>query len=100
MLIDALRLIAGWALPWALGIALMNAPQRRSRLAASDGHTAWIVGCGWFVGAFALTLWMRALSLAGIRFSVASIGIPLTVATIALVVVQFPRRILEQWRAS
>jgi hypothetical protein len=99
MMIDALRLIIGWALPWALGIALTIALQRRSQGARSDGQTAWIVGCGWFVGAFALTLWMRALSLVGIRFSIASIGIPLAVATIALVVYLLRGTTGAQWRA-
>ncbi len=48
------------------------------------GETAWIVGCGFFVGAFVLTLWMRALSMLGLRFSVAAVALPLAVTALAL----------------
>jgi hypothetical protein len=82
-MIDALRLTLGWALVWAFGILSILATTRPSAL-MRPGERAWIAGCGFFVGAFLLTLWMRGLSLAGIRFSLASIGLPVAVATIAL----------------
>jgi len=82
-MIDALRLTLGWALVWAFGILSILATTRPSAL-VRPGERAWIAGCGFFVGAFLLTLWMRGLSLAGIRFSLASIGLPVAVATIAL----------------
>ena len=73
-MIDALRLIAGWALPWLLGIALVASLQGRADRAQPAGEAAWTIGCGFFVGAFVLTLWMRALSMLGLRFSVAAVG--------------------------
>ena len=82
-MIDALRLTLGWALVWAFGIAAVSATTRLSAL-ERPGERAWITGCGFFVGAFLLTLWMRGVSLAGLRFSLASIGLPIAVATIAL----------------
>lgn len=82
-MIDALRLTLGWALVWALGIAAVVATTPSSTL-ERPGERAWIAGCGFFVGAFLLTLWMRGLSLAGIRFSLASIGLPIAIATMAL----------------
>ena len=82
-MIDALRLTLGWALVWAFGIAAVAATTRPSAL-ERPGERAWIAGCGFFVGAFLLTLWMRGLSLAGIRFSLASIGLPIAAFTIAL----------------
>jgi hypothetical protein len=89
VLTDALSIGFGWVVPWTFGASLTLVLQSRSKPAT--GNTAWIVGCGWFVGAFVLTVWMRALSLSGIRFSIASIAIPLMVATIALVVFEIRR---------
>ena len=85
MIGDALRLTLAWALPWALGAALTVALQARPHHAQADGRLPWILGCGWFVGAFALTLWMRALSFVGIPFSIAGVGMPLVLALVALV---------------
>jgi hypothetical protein len=89
VLTDALRIGFGWVVPWAFGTSLTLVLQSRSK--PPTGNIAWIVGCGWFVGAFVLTVWMRLLSLSGIRFSIASIAIPLMVATIALVVFEIRR---------
>ncbi|MDE2359267.1 MAG: hypothetical protein KGL70_07770 [Betaproteobacteria bacterium] len=83
-MIDALRLAAGWALPWLLGIALVASLRDRADRAQPAGEAAWTVGCGFFVGAFVLTLWMRALSMLGLRFSVAAVSLPLAVAALAL----------------
>lgn len=94
-MLDALRLIAGWGLVWFCGAAaialLSGATLRRN---AAPGTLAWTLGCGFFAGAFAVTLWMRALSLAGVGFSIGSIGLPLAIATVALA---FPigRRLLR-----
>ena len=82
-MIDALRLTLGWALVWGFGIAAVAATTRPSALERPD-ERAWIAGCGFFVGAFFLTLWMRGLSVAGVRFSLVSIGLPIAAATIAL----------------
>src|SRR6266540_2161560 len=62
---ETLRLVLGLLLPWALGIALVAVIRDRSR-------------------AIALTLWMRALSIAGIRFGVVPIGLPLVALIVAL----------------
>jgi hypothetical protein len=72
-----MTLAAGLLLPWLLGIAVLVAgPRSRSPLAA-PGEIAWIAGAGYFVGALLLTLWMRTLSMAGVRFGLASIALPL-----------------------
>ena len=84
-MIDALRLTASWALVWLFGIALvgmtMATSHARPRLRAD---AAWIVGCGFFVGAFGVTLWMRALSLVDLRFSLLAVALPLALATLAM----------------
>jgi len=100
MLIDTVRLIVGCALPWALGAALMVALRLLSRSAQTTDQVAWTIGCGWFVGAFALTLWMRVLSLFGIPFSLSSIGIPLGFVTIALIVFVMRREPGARWREA
>lgn len=81
---EALRLVGGLLLPWALGITALAAIRSRARPLAAAGEIAWLAGAGYLVGAFLLTLWMRALSLAGIRFGVATIALPLAALTVAL----------------
>lgn len=67
----------GWLFVWAAGAAIVRALYRQwGRLATDSGEVAFIVGGGWFVGQFVLTLWMRALALAGVRFGVVAIGAP------------------------
>jgi hypothetical protein len=84
-MIDALRLAAGWGLAWLFGIALVGISTPASRLRRlAGGEAAWTIGCGFFVGAFGVTVWMRALSLVGLRFSVLAIGLPVAIATLAL----------------
>lgn len=73
-----LALTLGLGLTWAAGAALVAALYR-ALPAAEAPPPAWIAGCGWFVGAFATTLVMRALSAAGIPFGPAAIGVPLAV---------------------
>jgi hypothetical protein len=77
-------LVAGIALQWMLGIALVLALPRRVPLLAQPGGVAWAVGVGALAGSFLLTLVMRALSVAGVSFGITSIGVPLLLLTIAL----------------
>ncbi|HEY3244110.1 MAG TPA: hypothetical protein VGM03_12250, partial [Phycisphaerae bacterium] len=71
---EYLALAFGLALPWLLGIALLLAFDwpRPSADADDGGRAAGVaalrLGYGYFIGALALTLWMRALSIAGIGF--------------------------------
>lgn len=99
---DAIALLAGNLLPWWLGIALLLALPRgpgatlpgkaaraggdanpgeaaRAGSAANPGEAAWTCGAGYLVGAFVLTVWMRVLSLAGVKFGVVAIVAPLIV---------------------
>jgi hypothetical protein len=78
---DVLTLLLGFALVWGLGIVLLAAIATRDANASGAGDLAWTVGCGWFVGAFLLTLWMRLLAQIHVPFSLASIGLPLLVVT-------------------
>jgi hypothetical protein len=97
-MIDVLRLATGWALPWLLGIALVASLAARSEGQHRPGEAAWIVGCGFFAGAFVLTLWMRALSMLQLQFSVAAVALPLAVGALGLAAITWPR--LRSTRAS
>ncbi len=88
---DGLTLLAGLALPWLLGIAVVLALRPAAPESAAPGEMAWVGGAGYLAGAFLLTLWMRALSLAGIKFAVASIGLPLAIIAIACAIVAWRR---------
>ena len=69
--------IAAWALVWVAGTALVAAlPHSRGKFTA-PGEIGWLVGTGYFVGAFLLTVWMRVLSLAGMPLGRGSVGVPL-----------------------
>lgn len=82
-MLDLIALVLGLGLPWVFGIALVGALYRLT--APGDVPSrAWVAGCGWFVGMFGLTLFMRGLSLAGVRFDMATIAIPFAVATAGL----------------
>ena len=96
-MIDALRLTAGWAAAWMFGIgavvaATRDVGQRR------PGEIAWVIGCGFFAGAFLVTVWMRAVSLSGVPFSLASVVAPVALATLALGVFGWQR--YRAWTAS
>lgn len=81
---EFVTLAAGLLLPWLLGLALLFAlgwPRSGGR---SGGTAALRAGFGYCIGALLLTLWMRVLSMAGILFGWLSIGLPLVVATAAL----------------
>ena len=97
-MIDALRLAVAWAVPWAFGVALLVALQGRAAVLRADGALAWLAGCGWFVGAMALTLWMRALSYVGVNFSLIAIAGPLAVATAALAAFAWRTQDRDRWR--
>ncbi|HEY5310446.1 MAG TPA: hypothetical protein VIK97_18160, partial [Casimicrobiaceae bacterium] len=81
---DMLTLFAGYALVWCFGLALVTAIPLRADAAQAPPSLAWTKGCGWFAGAFVLTLWMRVLSLAGIAFSVVAVGAPMLVLAFAV----------------
>src|SRR5262249_11938976 len=76
-ILDASRLFAGLLLPWLVGGAAMLVLFRRPPSECVAGEFAWNVGSAYFVGAFLLTLWMRALSIAGIRLGVMPVALPL-----------------------
>src|SRR5450631_206347 len=80
-MIDALMLLLGFAVIWGLGVAVIAAIAGRAANEPATGDLAWTLGCGLFVGAFLLTLWMRALALVQVPFGIVSIGLPLAVAT-------------------
>lgn len=73
----------GWLLVWAFGIAVLLALSTRTSRPSDDGEIALVTGAGFFVGQFLLTLWMRALSTAGIPFGRVSIGGALFAVTVA-----------------
>lgn len=78
---DLLMLLFGFAVVWGFGVALVAAIAARDAIEPATGDLAWTVGCGWFVGAFLLTLWMRVLAQIQVPFGIASIGLPLAAAT-------------------
>jgi hypothetical protein len=88
---DTIALIAGALLPWGIGLAALCAVRAPSRPLAAPGEIAWLAGAGYLAGVFVLTLWMRALSLAGVHFGVAVIALPLAVAGAALAWVAWRR---------
>jgi hypothetical protein len=78
---DVLMLLFGFAVAWGLGVALLATIAARDADERTTGDLPWTIGCGWFVGAFLLTLWMRVLAQIQVPFGVASIGLPLAAAT-------------------
>lgn len=95
-MIDALRLAGGWALVWLFGWLAVAAILRRGLRQRPGQSWAWTVGCGFFAGAFIVTVWMRALSFVGMRFSIASIALPLVIVSIALAALVRRRAVVEQ----
>jgi hypothetical protein len=83
MTMDIAALWLGWLLVWAFGVAVIVVLRKRSAAPEDAGELAFLVGSGWFLGQFLLTVWMRLLSFAGVPFGVAAIGGPLAVAAIA-----------------
>lgn len=77
---DALALAIAAAVAWLPGVAALALLRRPGPLVPGDA--AWIAGAGYLVGAFALTLWMRALSRFNVPFGIAAVAIPLVVAAL------------------
>ena len=87
---DVIALLIGLSLTWVLGamlVAVLVAPGP----ALAAGRGAWIAGTGGYVGAFLVTLWMRALSALHVPFGIASIALPLLVVLGALTFVVWRR---------
>ena len=98
-MLDVVSLLLALTLVWVFGIASIAASRRGNE----DLPTAWLVGCGWFVGLFVLTLAMRALSALGIRLSVWSVALPLIIATafmLWIVARDGPMRVRERVRTA
>jgi hypothetical protein len=87
---DLARLALGWGLVWLLGAgALRRAyarPVHAGAMVPLDPrvHPAWMAGAGLVLGCLLLVLEMVLVSRLGLAFGVASIGVPLVVAVIAL----------------
>ena len=81
---DIIGLKLGLLLVWAFGIACLAALPRHTAHGDEPGGRAWLIGAGGLAGFFVATLWLRALSLAGIAFSAASIALPILAATLVL----------------
>ena len=89
----------GLLLVWAFGIACLAALPRRSAHVDGPGERAWMIGAGGLAGFFLATLWLRALSLAGIAFGAATIALPILAASLALSAWSY-RRNRRAWSAS
>jgi hypothetical protein len=87
---DLVMLWIGWLLVWLFGAAALLALASKPRL-RRDGETAFVVGAGFLAGQFLLTVWMRLLALAGLRFGLGTIGVPLVVATAVTLAIAWRR---------
>lgn len=81
---DFVATLASLLLPWWLGIAVVGALAGRARPWSAPGEIAWRIGAGYLAGAFLVTVWMRVLSLAGVKFGLAVVGGPVLLAALAL----------------
>ena len=95
---DVLALWIGWLLVWALGIAALLALRRPSTSIAEPGEIPFMVGCGWFVGQFFVTLWMRLLAALHIPFGIVAIGAPLAAIAALAAWIAWQRRGRESRR--
>jgi len=80
---DILSIAFSLALPLALGASVLVAldwPRAEERA----GSAALRCGYGYILGALLLTVWMRILSAAGLRFGWVSVSVPLLAVTVAL----------------
>jgi hypothetical protein len=78
---DVVLVLLGWLLAWALGGAMLVALRAPSTSLRDAGELAYVVGCGFLVGQFLLTLEMRLLALVGIPFGRVAIAGPVAAAT-------------------
>ena len=79
-IMDIAVVFIAWCGVWIFGVSLVTAVRAPFAWDA-PGEAAWTKGIGFFVGAFALTVWMRALSAVHIPFGIATIVLPLTLLT-------------------
>jgi hypothetical protein len=84
---DATLVLGAWMLVWIAGIVLVVAWRggKNPDASSAPGTGSWLAGVGFLAGAFAITLWMRLLSLVGVPFSAVSVLLP-SVAVIAAAV--------------
>src|SRR6185437_13318018 len=75
-IMDIAVVFVAWCGVWIFGVSLVTAV-RAPFVWDAPGEAAWTKGIGFFVGAFALTVWMRALSAVHIPFGIATIVLPL-----------------------
>lgn len=94
---DIVALLLALLLPYALGKSLLAACLRDGREWREPGLVPWFGGAAWIVGAFALTLVMRADAMLGIRFGPWSVALP-ALAIIAAASVVAWRRNGDGWR--
>ena len=89
---DYVGLAIGLALPWLLGWSVLFAlGWPRSASINEDGAAALQLGYGYFLGALLLTLWMRLVSALGMHFGWTTIGAPLLVVAVLLLVFAWRR---------
>ena len=78
---DVIVLWLGWLLTWAFGAAVLAALPGRRPATEAPGELPFVIGAGFLVGQFLLTVWMRALSIAGVPFGITVIAAPLAAVT-------------------
>ena len=76
-MIDAILLALSIAVPWAAGTLCIRAATRGAQ------PPAIAIGYGYLAGMFGVTLVMRALSVAGIRWGVVSVAVPVALFAVA-----------------
>jgi hypothetical protein len=100
---DGGALFAGLLLPWLLGIGIVLLLRPAAIAPTEPGEIAWTAGAGYLAGAFVLTVWMRVLSLAGIRFGLLAVAAPLAILTVVLFVLAWRRHggaLPAAWRSA
>jgi hypothetical protein len=92
---DYVALALGLALPWLLGWSVLLAADWPRKESDFRGGTALRLGYGYVIGNLLLTFWMRAVSASGMHFSWTTIGAPLFVLAVLLVVWGWRRGLLS-----
>ena len=83
---DYVGLILGLALPWLLGYSVLLRLGWPVAEPDAGGGIASRLGYGYVIGTLLLTIWMRAVSAAGMHFGWLTIGVPLFGLTVLLTV--------------